>query len=319
MSEPPYVAALPGGRLHLQHGPIDLVVRAEGDPAACRAAYAALVARFATVLGELCDELPTLRAEIGTGPVRGEIAARMVAAVLPHGGSGFITPMAAVAGAVADEMLASMTAAARLQRAYVNNGGDIAVYLAPGEVFRTGLVGRPDRPALFATAEISASDGIGGIATSGWRGRSFSLGIADAVTVCATSAAEADAAATVIANALDLPGHPGVHRAPARSIQADTDLGNRLVTRHVGTLRPGEAEIAVQAGARVAESLLASRLIAAAVLHCQGITRCVSGLRRVLMVEPAVSSRAPPGSAGQSAARAAHAARGELHIAGPAP
>ena len=57
-----------------------------------------------------------------------------------------------------------------------------------------------------------------GIATSGWRGRSFSLGIADAVTVLAATAAEADAAATVIANAVDLPGHPAIDtRAGAAS------------------------------------------------------------------------------------------------------
>ena len=40
---------------------------------------------------------------------------------------------------------------------------------------------------------------VRGVATSGWRGRSHSLGIADSVTVLAATAAMADAAATVIA------------------------------------------------------------------------------------------------------------------------
>ena len=119
--------------------------------------------------------------------------------------------------------------------------------------------------------------GWGGIATSGWRGRSFSLGIADAVTVCARNAAGADAAATVIANAVDLPGHAAIIRAPADSIQAETDLGGRLVTRGVGTLHPLEVGRALDAGARVAGRLRAAGLIVAAVLHCQGQTRVCSG------------------------------------------
>ena len=64
-----------------------------------------------------------------------------------------------------------------------------------------------------------------GIATSGWRGRSFSLGIADAVTVLADRAAAADAAATIIANAVDLPGHPAIVRVPACELAPDSDLG----------------------------------------------------------------------------------------------
>ena len=278
MTQAPHVAALAGGRLHLQHGPIDLVVAAEGEPHACRAAYAALAARFTTVLGELCEELPALRAAAGQ-PVHGPVARRMAAAVLPHAavlpdaGQRFITPMAAVAGAVADEMLAAMTRATRLRRAYVNNGGDIALHLAPGERFRTGLVDRPDQPALFATAAITAADGIGGIATSGWRGRSFSLGIADAVTIFARDAAQADAAATVVANAVDLPGHPAIERVPAESVQADSDLGHRLVTRHVGPLTTAEIAEALARGHAIAAQLRDAGLIAAASLHCQGQTR----------------------------------------------
>ena len=75
-----------------------------------------------------------------------------------------------------------------------------------------------------------------GVATSGWRGRSFSLGIADAVTVFAGTAAVADAAATLIANAVDLPGHPAFARAPARRCDPQSDLGERLVTVDVGPL-----------------------------------------------------------------------------------
>ncbi len=276
---PPQVALLPGGRLHLQHGPIDLIVHADGSGADVQSAYAALVARFATMLEELAAELPSLRQPTrpGRSMVAGHIARRMEAAVLPHAAAGFITPMAAVAGAVADEAMAALLQAAPLRRASVNNGGDIALHLAPGESFRVGLVDRPDSPGLFATTTITAVDGVGGIATSGWRGRSFSMGIADAVTICAATAAQADAAATVIANAVDLPGHPAVRRAPADSVQPDSDLASRLITRDVGALTAGEIACALAAGLAPAKTLIRSGLIIAASLHCQGSTR-VTGL-----------------------------------------
>src|SRR3954452_12775472 len=198
---------LAGGRLHLQDGPIDLVIGADG--AGAERAYTAATRRFAGVLDELCEELPLLRAETDpAGLPRGDVARRMAWAVRPFAGKVFITPMAAVAGAVADEILAAMCAATQIERAFVNNGGDIAVHLREGRRFRVGLVNRPDHPSLFGHATLEAGDGVGGLATSGWRGRSFSLGIADAFTVMAADAAAADAAATLIANAVDLPDHP---------------------------------------------------------------------------------------------------------------
>ena len=95
---------------------------------------------------------------------------------------------------------------------------------AQGQHYEVGLVDRPDRPSLFSTARIDAADPVRGIATSGWRGRSFSLGIADAVTVLAERASLADAAATLIANAVDLPGHPAVTRVPALSFSPTATL-----------------------------------------------------------------------------------------------
>ncbi len=231
-------ALLPGGRLHLNDGPIDLIIGAFGSQASMDAAYAAATRRFGTILDELCEELPLLRSEIrASSPLPcGPTAQRMDAAVRPFAEDCFITRMAAVAGAVADEILAAMLGAAELDRAYVNNGGDIALHLAAGQSFAIGMVDRPDRPGLFGQARISAGDGIGGIATSGWRGRSFSLGIADAVTILAQNAAAADAAATVVANAVDLPGHPDITRVPANDLDPQSDLGARLVTRDVGDL-----------------------------------------------------------------------------------
>ena len=267
-----------GRRLHLNDGPIDLIIEAFGETGEVSAAYHAAAQRFATVLDELCDELTFLRqaAQIDGPLPSGAIAKRMAAAVAPYCQRTFITPMAAVAGAVAEEILLAMTAATELARAYVNNGGDIALHLAPGEHFVAGMVERPDRPSLFGTATLDAAQPVRGIATSGWRGRSFSLGIADAVTVLADRAAVADAAATVIANPVDLPGHPAIVRVPARTLAPDSDLGDRLVTQKVGELSPAEISAALDAGVNVARSLLSRGLIRSAALHLRGATRVVS-------------------------------------------
>jgi ApbE superfamily uncharacterized protein (UPF0280 family) len=266
-------------RLHMQDGPIDVVVEAFGAAGEVELAYRAAAARFVDVLNELCVELEFLRrpATADRALPSGVIARRMLAAVRPYVAQTFITPMAAVAGAVAEEILEAMLSTAKLSRAYVNDGGDIALNLAAGEKFVVGMVERPDRPSLFGTTTIKSCDPIRGIATSGWRGRSFSLGIADAVTVLADTAAMADAAATVVANAVDLPGHPSIGRIPACEFAPDSDLGERLVTQSVGELTPEEIHTALGAGMRVAESLCGSGLIRAAALNLQGETRAIGG------------------------------------------
>src|SRR3954447_19849786 len=239
MKRLPQSALLPDGkRLHLQDGPIDLVIEAKGEAAEVHAAYAAAAQRFTGLLGELCEELATLRraADPARCVLKGVVARRMHAAVAPFASDHFITPMAAVAGSVAEEILGAMLHGARLDRAYVNNGGDIALHLADGEQFTVGLMDRPDRHGLLRAMTIDADDPVRGVATSGRHGRSFSLGIADAVTVLARTASRADAAATIIANAVDLPEHPAIVRRAAHDLQPDSDLGARLVTRGVGEL-----------------------------------------------------------------------------------
>jgi ApbE superfamily uncharacterized protein (UPF0280 family) len=271
------VTRLAGGWLHLNDGPIDLVIHAEGEAHHQRAAEAAAVSRFAAVLDELCAELPLLRAATAGKP-SGPVARRMWHATRPFAGETFITPMAAVAGSVAEDILAAMLSAAPLRRAFVNNGGDIALALSSATSCRIGLVDRPDCPSLFANSEIKATDPVRGIATSGWRGRSFSLGIADAVTVLAATAAMADAAATIIANAVDCPGHPGIERRPASDLQPDSDLGERPVTVAVAGLTPRDIAEALDGGERMAHRCLSRGLITACALHLAGETRTVGGL-----------------------------------------
>ena len=266
-----------GRRLHMNDGPIDLIVEAFGSPDQVRIAYDTASARFEHVLDELCAELTLLRRPpSGEERPTGAVAQRMFDAVSRYYPQTFITLMAAIAGAVADEILQVMTSAATLEKAYVNDGGDIAIHLGAGQQFVVGMVERPDRPSLFGTATISSDQPVRGIATSGWRGRSFSLGIADAVTVLADAASMADAAATLIANAVDLPGHSGIERVRACDLAPDNDLGERLVTQGVGPLTDNEMDTALSAGEKLARSLLPQGLIRAAALHLQGQTRVVS-------------------------------------------
>ena len=278
MARQPQVGWLRDGkRLHLQDGPIDLIVEASGGRESLRAAYAAAIRRFTGLLDELCGELALLRSPAGPSrcDLKGGIARRMHAAVAPFARDHFITPMAAVAGSVAEEILGAMMRAAPLSRAYVNNGGDIAFHLADGEQFTVGLIDRPDAFGLMRTAKVGASDPARGIATSGYHGRSFSFGIADAVTVLARTAAQADAAATIVANAVDLPGHPAIVRCPASELQPDSDLGSRLVTRQVGRLAEFEIAAALETGCDKARQLLGLGLIEGAALHLKGEIRVI--------------------------------------------
>ncbi len=262
---------LPDGRLHLHHGPMDLILQAWGDAGQVQAAHARAWTRFAPLLDELVAELAALRSADDL-PVSGPVARAMAGAVRPFRPT-FITPMAAVAGAAADEILGCL-ALPGITRAYVNNGGDIALHLTEGQSLTTAIAARPGLPDRVT---IRHSDPVRGIATSGWRGRSFSRGIADAVTVLAPTAAMADAAATIIANAVDLPGHPAIIRRPAREIKADSDLGPIPVTTAVGPLTCSETAAALGAGAATTGNLLKRGLVSGAALFLLGEVRCLTG------------------------------------------
>lgn len=271
----PLHARFPDGRLHLQHGPIDCIAEAWGAAEEVDKAYAQIRARFEDVLDTLVGELEILKAPLTPAYplVRGPVARRMVAATWPFR-TLFITPMAAVAGAVADELLEAMVRGRELGKAYVNDGGDIAVHLAGPAQFDVGIATDPASTLLAGSLKLRSRDPVRGIATSGWRGRSQSLGIADAVTVLAATAAAADAAATMIANAVDIQ-HPAIQRLPARQVKEDSDLGDLLVTVDVGVLPPDAISAALDAGEGVAQRLCREGLITGASLALAGQWRTV--------------------------------------------
>ena len=271
-------AQLGDGRWHFQHGPIDCIVFAEGESGAAAECIDRAWLRFRGVLEELVAELPLLRLDLSSpagaaAAAAGPVARRMTAACRRHAAGGrFITAMAAVAGSVAEELI-GFFAEPRIRRAYVNNGGDIALHLSPGASFEVGLFTDPAHGLaglpLDGCLAIDASSPVRGIATSGWRGRSFSLGIADAVTVLATSASRADAAATVVANAVDV-DEPRIVRRPANAVRDDSDLGARLVTCAVPPLPGMLVAQALARGRRAAADEIAAGRIVAALLCLQG-------------------------------------------------
>ena len=266
----PQSSLLPDGRrLHLHHGPIDLIIEVWGQNRAD--AYAAATGRFQTILQELVDELPTLRTKANaTTAFESPTARRMQYAVAPYAANIFVTPMAAVAGAVADEILAAMAGATTFDKGYVNNGGDTAFHLE-GDAHIDALIAAP----IPGHIRVAADAPCRGVATSGWQGRSHSLGIADSVSVVASNAAAADVAATLIANAVDLPGHPAITRTPASDLSPDSDLSDRPVTTDVGHLPETDVDAALDAGMEFAQGALNADRIAGALLTLQSHSRHV--------------------------------------------
>ena len=269
-------------RLHLQHGPIDIIAHVDAPEEVRKRLYTSASNRFSTVLVELVAEMDLLKQPWSADlpDPKGGIAQKMCFAV--RGSGNFVTPMAAVAGAVADEVLEAMLYEAKnqdpcleeIQRMYVNNGGDIAFWLNAGESFSIGVVDNPGIPELNARVSLAYESPVRGIATSGWRGRSQSLGIADAVTVLAGSAAIADAAATLIANDVNV-DYPGILKRPASEVKDESDLGMLPVTVDVPPLPVDQISEALKRGAQTAGNFIRTGKIEAAYLSLQKQTLVV--------------------------------------------
>lgn len=268
-------AFLSDGRLHLQHGPIDLIIEANGDAKEISNAYDAMAKRFESVLDELVPELALLREEVSSADdAKSPIAKRMIIAARKFNDE-FVTPMAAVAGSVADEIVETGWKSSPLEKLYVNNGGDIAFRVGSGEEVVVGVTKSVIDPTLIGRLHFSANSDVRGVATSGFGGRSRTFGIADAVTVVSSCAADADVAATLIANHVSLGNHPQVRVIAANSVDATSDLGDRLVTSSVGNLTKQEIETALDNGVQKARAMCSRRAIEGAFLTLRGSVRLV--------------------------------------------
>ncbi len=108
-----------------------------------------------------------------------------------------VGPMAAVAGAVAQEVGEELAKQSRF--VIVENGGD--VFVKGPEPFSFALYAGEESPFTDKVIfRVEAKLGLGVCTSSGLVGPSLSLGKADAVVAIARDAAFADAAATAIAN-----------------------------------------------------------------------------------------------------------------------
>ncbi len=115
-----------------------------------------------------------------------------------------VGPMAAVAGAVSEEVGRTLLTEAGAETVIVENGGDI--FACSPKPLTIALYAGEDSPFAGKLAfEIEASDGLGICTSSGKVGPSLSFGRADAVVAIHPNASLADAAATAIANRIQGP------------------------------------------------------------------------------------------------------------------
>ncbi len=179
-----------------------------------------------------------------------------------------LTPMAAVAGTIS-EYVAHFLVSRGMTRVVVNNGGDIAIFLAPGNRVRMAVVNGDNGSSSCLFLNLESSQPSWGIATSGLGGRSLTRGVATAVTVLAQGAAIADAAATAVANASFVEDQ-GVEQAAAASLDPDTDIPDKLVTVRA-QLAFKKKEEALEKALAKASSLLEDEVILGAYVNVQGI------------------------------------------------
>jgi uncharacterized protein len=263
------------GRWHFQHGPIDIVLQIDGDSNACEHALQTAWQRFETVLPELVRELPGLRRPVDelqlttalTAWWRNACTKRCCTSCTicvgqprgihhTHGRRGRVRWR---------KRCCRPWRMPGVDRAYVNNGGDIALHLQAwrmahwrGESVGTSLGHRCRQRTWspMATFVISADMPVRGVATSGWGGRSFSFGVADSVTVLAATAAQADVAATLIANAVNMQ-HPAFSAARPTACGTTPIWANAMVTVDVPSLPAALIQDALQLGLDCARGLQA--------------------------------------------------------------
>jgi len=253
---------LSDGRVFLDYGPMQMMLAASANgrdmASELRQAadYAIKNLKELAVVQELAKDVRTVNKPDLTGV---SLPLQLMIEAVKAAGDETLTPMAAVAGTFAD-MAADLLVAKGASKVLINNGGDIAIRLAVGEKTSVGLTPGIDSADFTHVISIEGKDGIGGVTTSGLGGRSFTKGIASAVTVLAHTAREADACATVIANHC-YTEDPGIIRLPAEKIDPNTDIPGHLVTVRFEKLKPETKEKALANGLAKAKELISKGVI----------------------------------------------------------
>ncbi len=208
------------------------------------------------------------------------LARRMLESVKTIGDED-LTPMAAVAGTIADAV-ADWLFERETTRVIVDNGGDIAIRLARGESATVGIRPQINNPTISHMINLYAGGPMWGVTTSGLGGRSFTRGIASAVSVLATSASIADAAATAIANACYVTDD-NIMRIEAEKIDPHTDLIGMRITNKVGPLSPTSIRKAIDPAMQKAELLTKKKIIRGAFIALGGIYTVTEGMKPYLI------------------------------------
>ena len=251
-------------------GPMRLAIRAwqndQPQTKLCRQAAAAAfsyleaVAEHQAILSEPVAHIALLP--------ENALAQRMIQSVKAIGADD-LTPMAAVAGTIADAV-ADWLFGRGATKIIVANGGDIAIRLAAGQTATVGIRPQIDRLDISHMAHLDNRRSSWGVTTSGLGGRSFTRGIASAVTVIASNASLADAAATSIANACFVEDD-SIIQIPAEQIDPNTDLKGVNVTVDVGFLKWDKRIQAVKTALSTADTLCRQGLIAGALIALEDV------------------------------------------------
>ncbi len=206
---------------------------------------------------------------------------RMITAVLATGDKS-LTPLAAVAGAVSDEVADFVFQQAGVSKVVVNNGGDIAIRLRDNEVATVGINLDCSKPTV--SRMLTIREEVSGVATSGFGGRSFTKGIASAAVVWAHSSSMADALATILGNATNV-DDGAIQRRLAEEIYPDTDIPGHWVTTSVGDISETKVEEALEGGTALARKLRQQGLVFEALLavksQARATDRMLAWLERV--------------------------------------
>ena len=263
-------------------GPMRLVIRAwdEKQPqiklarqaAEKSISYLERIARCRPLLSRPVPEIEDLPED--------ELALAMISSTRAIGDKD-LTPMAAVAGTIADAVADGLFEQG-LTRVIVDNGGDIAFRMAEGEKVSVGIRPQVSSPLISHVIHLDCSRSTWGVTTSGMGGRSFTKGIASAVTVLAENASVADAAATAVANACFVEDK-AILQLPAENMDPHSDLAGIRVTTEVKPLSSESIRMAVESARHKAEHLCQKGLIIGAFIALGGVCTMTDGMKKFAM------------------------------------
>jgi len=264
------IQILSNGTVLVDHGPMHMLISAfeNGKPLINLAEEGA---HFAIqILEDLAKFLPVIKKkslELEVAETIPDVVRRMIEATKKMEEPD-LTPLAAVAGTTSD-VVADFIFSKGATKIIVDNGGDIAIRLREGEVARVGVKTEIDARQPTYLFSIDSTMGVGGVATSGLGGRSFTKGIASAATVLSETASLADAAATVVGNFTNIED-PNIMKSLAEEIYPDTDINGEWVTVKVGKLSQEKIEEALNSGLSKAYSIYQKGLVKGALIALQG-------------------------------------------------